>query len=832
MANGTFYHRNPYSYGSGDVEKDARKVRQHKDSMQRYISISADGNLDRYLNPEDGKLSVLKVQLVPGYKQTLVGQYPKSWRLPDEINPWTRGWTAYTNAPRRIIRWTFGGTLSSRKSDTEGEIYYKYPVASIALLVTVLTGALDGEVFMGGRYMPVRYEYFCYPKDARNKHENQIRERYEPELQMQTRSDVGRLIADRQETFDGVFARHLRPRLLCIISDKSEHPNGYELVNVDDWDRMRGKGVSGGYVFVSYTRAQFQTYHPFAPKDERRNDKGLCRSLDTMYATDLGDLIAIGTASAKDAGLCAFWIDVLCLGHHEAKQDSHRICDIARGCDRMVIALKDQAEARYRQHPTESLDALLQNWASRLWTVPELLLAPTKHDFDIYHVLLGNRSSTRSPTETIPKRNMAERAYDNGMLMRQLVDHFESNVHLTQTELLSIGLECLLSRQFSEYYSADLIYALMTLARRRPVPAQDQTVFEAFAQLSLLNDSNLLLERLMCMLPPVRGTDWTHIKDFWDCKLWDIVPSIQVAAITPNDSVLIDGAFGASIEWDTLRSIPFLKRATLWRTVSNAVMRMAPIFVISGIIALSFTSAVTTGTSFSSSSYSSTYSSSYSSHSKRDGSNSVNNPAVAFGVILFVIGIVVMAFLPIWVLGMYRGKFWGTQAHLIGLEGVADIEWLEQQLFGISQGRLKWAANGSTQSRHQQKNSGEYLEDECEATAPSVEPLPQARADLPPDHLFTIVDTYAMTAMVIRAVHPPTVALVCGQEGGMRRTLLCSYDYKTQTFHRETVVRMPTKVLDRMDRVNKFRFSMNNMPVISVAGVNSSTRGFDEHRTT
>ncbi len=47
----------------------------------------------------------------------------------------------------------------------------------------------------------------------------------------------------------------------------------------------------------------------------------------------------------------------------------------------------------------------------------------------------------------------------------------------------------------------------------------------------------------------------------------------------------------------------------------------------------------------------------------------------------------------------------------------------------------------------------------------------------------------------------------------MRRALLCSYDYKTQTFHRETAIRMSTKVLDRMDRVDKFRFSMANMPL-------------------
>jgi hypothetical protein len=45
-------------------------------------------------------------------------------------------------------------------------------VLFILKIAKVLTGALDGEVFMGGRYMPVRYEYFCYPKDARNKHEN------------------------------------------------------------------------------------------------------------------------------------------------------------------------------------------------------------------------------------------------------------------------------------------------------------------------------------------------------------------------------------------------------------------------------------------------------------------------------------------------------------------------------------------------------------------------------------------------------------------------------------------------------------------------------------
>jgi hypothetical protein len=468
----------------------------------------------------------------------------------------------------------------------------------------------------------------------------------------------------------------------------------------------------------------------------------------------------------------------------------------------MVIAVKDEAEARYTRQPSAPLDSLLQNWASRLWTVPELLLAPTKHDFAIYHASAG-----LTPIEIIPKRNMAERAYNNGNLIRQLVDHFESSVHLTQIELLTIGLECLLSRQFKNYYPADLIYALMTLVRRRPIPRRDQTIFEAFAQLSLLNDSNMLLERLLCVLPPNRGTDWTHIEDFWGCKLWDIVPSIQVAAITPNDSVLIDGAFGASIEWEALRSVAFLKRHSIMSTFVHGVMRTAPFFFLSGCITLGFSSLMSTTTTMLAGNYG---------YDIVEPSSNINQRVVGIGAAFLSIGLLLIAALPVWVRSLYRGKFWGTQAHLFGLEGVANIEWLEQQLFGLCEGRLKWATNGSTQSRHRPKIIGEHLMDECEATTPSLDELPREQNEDPPDHLFTLVDTYTMTAMVFRAVHPPSVALVCGQEGGMRRALLCSYNHESQTFHRETVVRMPTKVLDRMDRVNKFRFSMASMPLEDV----------------
>ena len=95
-------------------------------------------------------------------------------------------------------------------------------------------------------------------------------------------------------------------------------------------------------------------------------------------------------------------------------------------------------------------------------------------------------------------------------------------------------------------------------------------------------------------------------------------------------------------------------------------------------------------------------------------------------------------------------------------------------------------------------------------SAQIVEP----EVEMEPDRLFTLIDTYTLTVTTFRAVHPPSAVLICGREGGAQRALLCSYDFRTQTFHRETVLRMQTNVLNRLDRVERFRFSMESMPLV------------------
>jgi len=65
-----------------------------------------------------------------------------------------------------------------------------------------------------------------------------------------------------------------------------------------------------------------------------------------------------------------------------------------------------------------------------------------------------------------------------------------------------------------------------------------------------------------------------------------------------------------------------------------------------------------------------------------------------------------------------------------------------------------------------------------------------------------------MEVTMFEAARPPIALVICGSEGGMKRAIGCSYDWTTGTLYRETVLRMQTTVLDRMDRVNKIKFGL------------------------
>lgn len=175
---------------------------------------------------------------------------------------------------------------------------------------------------------------------------------------------------------------------------------------------------------------------------------------------------------------------------------------------------------------------------------------------------------------------------------------------------------------------------------------------------------------------------------------------------------------------------------------------------------------------------------------------------IIIGAMLTGISVLLALFTPAILHRLYRGKFWSTQAWFFGIEGMPDLAEVERLAFGLKDNRLKWSTNGSILSQHHSGKGGE-----CESLRPSsMTPKELKERRL---RVFTIVDTFAMTATAFYAEKPPTVVMVCGREGGMQRALLCSYDWKTQTFVRETVVRMKTLCLERMSRVDRFRFALS-----------------------
>lgn len=177
-------------------------------------------------------------------------------------------------------------------------------------------------------------------------------------------------------------------------------------------------------------------------------------------------------------------------------------------------------------------------------------------------------------------------------------------------------------------------------------------------------------------------------------------------------------------------------------------------------------------------------------------------PFLILGIIIFVPSALVVLAAPALLMNIYRGKYWSTQALFIGMEGIPpEIGEIERRLFGFNHGRLRWSVAGSTLSRHTRSARGERV---------GLPPASGRSAPGGPEtgFLFTLVDTYAMTATAFRAARPPTALIVCGREGGMQRAALCSYDYRNNVFAREQVIRVPTTVLDRMSRMPRFRFAL------------------------
>lgn len=594
-----------------------------------------------------------------------------------------------------------------------------------------------------GFYEPVPYKDWQYPYDARNRHENP------PYKGAPSRPLIGQI------------ERVSEPAYLCLAE-------GMETINVQQWRKENGTDVALEYVMVSYTREQFVT----------DNDK------DSLHK--------IGRRAAVAAKVRAYWLGCSCLGTGtELEENVWRISDVIRGALQVVIAVAGPVGVKeVGKLPV----GLLHEWGDRVWTLPELLLSP-EQDIEIYTLNRSLDSAQQleqclnASPDRIDRRNFS-RFWEDDSIVGQLLDHYEGSVILSPLELIATALRCLGRRNTTQHLPGDLSYSLMGLLRQRPNARKDDSGFQAFARLSLANDSNMLLERLICLLPPSPDAPWYSLQDHWDASLWDVYPRTQICGIGDNDTVILNGARAATIRWKSFKKVILRGNPTVIRRIAVIALTIVSPLFSSAIAMLAVSAGIE-------------YQSGY----------DPRTPFNAIGGLFLALSLTVLLLSPWLIKKLYFGKVWNAQPWFFGIEGYAPLHEIEKKLFGADLGRLSWSTTSSSLSRHNLLNHKDFV-NYCEGQDPKTDTEVNARIQRAlrstesQEKIFTLVDTYTMTVTLFAAVKPPVAVLACGEEGGMQRALLCSYDWTNNTMYRETVLRMETPAYWRMSPIRRVRLGL------------------------
>ncbi|KAF6817455.1 hypothetical protein CSOJ01_02377 [Colletotrichum sojae] len=526
----------------------------------------------------------------------------------------------------------------------------------------------------------------------------------------------------------------LRPRYLCLVCDFDKMHYVTEKVSdcADDADLE--------FVFVSYTRTQFRVSteeeiarYPYKDEATREANRQIARA-------DRSTLVSLGIMAAKRAGKRAFWLDFECVRDDDgiarstsSSHDVYRICDIVRAAHSMIIAIGPTASDKVAavlegSSPPSYGPGMMTTWL-RQWG-SRLWTLPElllcPAEFRIEIHPLG-----RSEPRPVAKRNIAELAWDDAEQVNELVSHFEGTATLTPLNLIQLCLECFSRRQTDQFSQGDIAYATMGLfpKRQRPVVNKHDSGFEAFAKLCLCNDSGDFLERLICVATRP-GTEWYRTEDRWNCKIGDIRPLGTVRNVTSSglDTVVLDGVRGVSIHWDGLDPEPYFDEDKTGGYAAR-FFTVALVWCLSAPLIATF-------------------------------SVFVSPKMLEILPITALFALVAPAML-------LKTRTRARQppkanSRLVGIEGLVDAGTVEKHLWGFNHGNL----TDDTAFSYGQPLSADG------------------------GRFFTLLDTARMTVTHFQSSDPPIAMLLAEKEGGRWRALLCSYNHKTHTFHREQVLRI------------------------------------------
>ncbi|KAL3423873.1 hypothetical protein PVAG01_05620 [Phlyctema vagabunda] len=598
-------------------------------------------------------------------------------------------------------------------------------------------------------------------------------------------------IPDRYPEFKGSFHDVLRrPQRILGAADSPGHEDDDEseqkrlvrprkliVKNGASWEVVDGDGdhVDKPYIFISYAANQFERI----PDETGR-----------LVLSDSASerLKARAEILVQENNVEAYWIDFLRTPHQpEATDDVHRFCDVVRGCEKVCILLGEDA----------NMNRSLAMFGKRLWCLPECLLAP-KHEV---YVQGGGRSEIVSIIH-LPQRSwMRSYTDDAGLVVegrgdeedfRLLAEHFSGLLTLSRLELFSVALRAMRALDYFPFERGDIAYCLMGLLRKRPKMVRTDSEEQALARLCLSNDNDRMLERMACMLPTEKdgSKGWIGKKDTFGANVWDIEPLCQIVSICDDEAVIIDGCCGIPIEWGQIPRIEFRgrlspARARIMRFVLGSAYwwSITAFIAILSVIVLEITESILR------------------SIFKIDRSSRTATYRLYNIMYHFVIGTLLPSLFfgytaPFYLPLAYGDQVEEAQPFLVGLQGVLPIAELERLAFGNSTGRLRYAT------------SARYLCSPDPLDQPDIAPALDVRR-VPEGHVvFTLLNTGSMTVSIFSAPRPPTVALLCGQEGGMLRAVLCSYNESRNALRKETVLRMETTMVDHANKCGWLKLSL------------------------
>ena len=627
-----------------------------------------------------------------------------------------------------------------------------------------------------GYFESLPYKDWQYPYDARNVHENVPTKEPQSEFSPEERGT-----SFARQTAIGRIERLAEPTYLFWFGKDSTGKEQWHRINVQEKQKNEGSTTRLEYIFVSYTSSQFSS------DDDKRY------------------LHRVGQAAARAAQVPAYWIGLSCLGTgREQERNVWRICDVVRKAHSLVIVVGQNPGST----GTKSPETLVNDWGRRVWTLPELLLSPERNGIKIY--LADDRRKEINLQNPVNFRNF-DQYWPNDANLRQLIDHYQGSVILSPLEFLTTALLCLQGRSTLEHLPGDLSYSLMGLLRQRPDVRRSDSAFQAFARLSLANDSNMLLERMICLLPENAYKPWHSLQDYWGASLWDIYPKTQICGIGENDTIILDGARAASIRWKSFKQVITRHKDTFRRKAARVALTLSGLLFFFGILTVAIVRATSGATSRAFSGFS-------------GFSSGIENPMNALlgvGIAFLTLGVILILLSPLLIKWLYHGKVWSAQPYFFGVEGYMNLPELERTLFGANLNRLSWSTTGSSISRHDLENS-EHYDNFCEGKDPSQYPDIQTKirqalnSSRDEEKIFMLVDTYTLTVTMFSAVKPPVAVLMCGEEGGMQRALLCSYEWTNNTLYRETVLRMETRAYWRMAPVGRVRLGLQTRRKLDV----------------